>query len=110
VYLDGGIKGCEKVFLKVFVPQLEGLDGDFWADNPKGKLQEYCQAQWKRSPVYRVTRRAGPAHAAKFTVYVRSGNGMRGRGEGRSKQEAEKRAAIDLLSRLAVRAAKDPAT
>ena len=39
-YLDGGMKAARKVFNRLFVPMIDRLDGDVWADNPKGKLQE----------------------------------------------------------------------
>jgi len=99
-YLDGGMKGCGKIFRKLLVPRLEELSGDVWEHNPKGKLQEYSQKRWKKSPVYKVVDRAGPAHATLFTVSVRLENGLHAEGHGQSKQEAETRAAQGLLRKL----------
>jgi len=99
-YLDGGMKGCRKVFRKLFVPRLDELSGDIWANNPKGKLQEYSQRYWKKSPVYKVVNRAGPAHATLFTVEVSLENGLRATGHGQSKQDAETTAARSLLREL----------
>ena len=99
-YLDGGMKGCRKVFGKLFVPRLEELSGDIWAQNPKGRLQEYSQRCWKKSPVYEVLERSGPAHATLFKVAVSVSDGSQGVGHGQSKQEAEARAAKDLLGKL----------
>jgi len=100
-FVDGGMRACEKIFKRVFVPRLEALSGDVWAHNPKGKLQEYSQRRWKCGPTYRVLKREGPAHATVFRVEVRIGDGTRAAARGQSKQEAETRAASKLLEHLA---------
>jgi len=79
---------------------LEGLSGDAWGDNPKGRLQDFCQRRWKRSPAYRVLRNDGPAHAQVFVTEVVLGDGTRGTGTGRTKQDSEKSAAVDALRRV----------
>lgn len=99
-YLDGGMKAVGKIFAKLFIPQLDNLSGDVWADNPKGRLQEYAQRRWKRSPQYRVIRADGPAHAAVFTVEATVAGHLRETGKARNKQDAESRAATALLERL----------
>ncbi|MFC1498698.1 ribonuclease III [Verrucomicrobiota bacterium] len=100
-YMDGGIKAVEKMFKKMFVPYMKTLSRDVWAGNPKGKLQEYCQRKWKKSPCYRMIKKEGPAHDSLFTVEVVLGDGVKERGEGRNKREAEMRAAKNALNRLA---------
>lgn len=97
VYLDSGLKGLTKVFKKIFVPLVRELSDDVWEENPKGRLQEYAQARWKKSPVYRMVKTVGPAHAAVFTVEVRINGKVWGTGIGRSKQDAERRAALAAL-------------
>jgi ribonuclease III len=92
-YIDGGVRAVEKVFNKVFAPQIAALSGDVWDTNPKGRLQEQSQRLWKTSPQYRTVRQEGPAHAAVFTAEVLVGGHVRGTGQGSSKQEAEKQAA-----------------
>jgi len=99
-YLDGGMKAVLKIFSKLFVPMLGKLSGDVWAGNPKGKLQEYSQKKWKNSPHYRIVSKEGPPHAVLFTVEVELADGSVGMGKGRNKQEAEARAAVDVLSCL----------
>lgn len=100
-YQDGGMKAVDSLFRKIFLPLFHRLEGDVWADNPKGKLQEYAQRVWRGSPHYHVVRRDGPAHAMTFTVEVTVGEGKTGVGRGRNKHEAECEAAVDLLSNLA---------
>jgi ribonuclease-3 len=100
VYLDGGAKGCQKVFNKLFVPRIEALSGDVWASNPKGKLQEYAQRRWKASPRYRTVHQDGPAHAMVFTAEAIVGGRPVGTGRGTNKQEAEMQAAHTALTQL----------
>ncbi len=96
-YLDGGLKAADKVFQKVFVPVIENLSGDVWAHNPKGKLQEVAQRKWGKGPLYRIAGKSGPAHAATFTVEVLLDGSVKGVGRGRNKQQAEARAAENVL-------------
>jgi ribonuclease III len=102
-YLDGGIRACAKMFDALFLPITRTMDQDVWASNPKGKLQELCQRRWRSGPRYRTLRCEGPAHAAMFTAEVTAENGARGTGTGSNKQEAETRAAADLLKHLHLR-------
>jgi ribonuclease-3 len=100
-YLDGGMKAVERIFRKIFLPLFHRLEGDIWADNPKGKLQEYAQRVTKSGPRYQIIQRDGPPHAMTFTIQVTVGDGKHGIGHGRSKHEAERNAAVDLLRALA---------
>lgn len=100
VYLDGGLKSAEKVFRKLCGSELKGLNTDAWKGNPKGKLQELTQRRLKTSPEYRVVDKDGPAHASVFTVEVEISDGTRVTSKGRSKREAETRAAAKMLDKL----------
>lgn len=102
-YIDGGIKAAQKIFKKLFIPCIEGLSGDVWEGNPKGKLQEYSQRTWRAGPRYRVRNTAGPAHATTFTVEVTLHDGTCAVGSGQSKQQAERQAARNALHKLRVR-------
>ena len=93
IYIDGGLKGVQKVFDKFFPALIGGLGDNLWAANPKGELQEYSQAKWKCSPLYRLIGESGPAHKSVFTVEVDVNGTLAGHGVGSSKQEAERNAA-----------------
>lgn len=101
-YFDGGLKALQKIFKKLFIPRIESLTGDVWADNPKGRLQEYAQRKWKTGPRYRFVEKHGPPHAAVFTVAVDLPGGTCGIGTGSSKREAETHAAMQALCKLNV--------
>ena len=101
IYLGGGVRAAKAFLKKHLFSRLEcSEDSGIWLDNPKGELQERCQAIWRTNPVYRVIHRDGPAHAFIYTVEVRSGDGSTARGSGKSKQSAEKSAAEKMLKLL----------
>jgi len=99
-YLDGGVKAVNKIFKKVFIPEIDSLSGDVWAGNPKGELQEFTQRRWKYSPQYRVAEREGPAHQVTFVVEVLLPDKSRVKGRGPNKQDAEADAAAKALKKL----------
>ena len=68
--------------------------------HPKSDLQEYLQAR-ALNPIYRLVVEEGPPHDRTFTSAVLVDDEEIGRGVGRSKKEAEMRAAEEALSRLA---------
>jgi len=69
----------------------------------KTLLQEAAQSRFKVAPRYHVVHESGPDHLKTFCVEVEvAGEGL-GRGEGRSKKDAEQAAAHEGLDRLAQR-------
>ncbi|GAB4249052.1 MULTISPECIES: ribonuclease III family protein [Deferrisoma] len=100
IYLDGGFDLAREFVDAVFRPLLEaegpgGLDRDF-----KTRLQEHCQGRYGTAPTYRLVGEWGPDHDKTFEVEIRLGNRVLGRGRGRSKKEAEQRAAQGALDVL----------
>jgi len=77
---------------------LQSLEGK--ADNYKSMLMEYLQAQNEPLPEYRVTGEDGPAHDKTFTVAVDIKGGLSAEGAGKSKKEAEQKAAEKALRQL----------
>jgi ribonuclease-3 len=92
IYLQHGIEGVREVILRVFGPILDaaptlgaGLD---W----KTSLQELTAARGLGTPSYLVTS-TGPDHEREFTAVVVVMDAEYGTGVGRSKKEAEQKAA-----------------
>jgi ribonuclease-3 len=92
VYLQHGIDTARKVILHLFGNLLDtaptlgaGLD---W----KTSLQELCASKGLGPPSYVVTS-TGPDHDKQFTASVVVGEAQYGTGVGRSKKEAEQKAA-----------------
>ena len=62
--------------------------------NPKGQLQELVQANRPQDKIrYKLEKESGPPHLRKFRIKVTIGADEFGRGEGKSKKEAEEAAA-----------------
>lgn len=67
----------------------------------KNRFQEWVQANLKKTPPkYKTVKADGPDHAPEFISKVYVEDKVFGEGIGRSKKDAEKRAADDALARL----------
>jgi ribonuclease-3 len=83
-------------------PVIAGIQHDA-QNNFKGVLQELTQSRFRRTPVYRTVRESGPQHDKTFVAEARLGWRRLGRGEGRSKKEAEQAAAQVAVEKLLAR-------
>ena len=101
VWLDGGMDAARAMFERAWTEELAAPAAPRLA-NPKSALQEWSQGQGRPLPVYEVVERKGSDHAPTFTVQV-SIEGLEPlTARGRSRQEAEKVAAVALLKREGV--------
>jgi len=100
VYLDGGFEEAFRVVKELFDDAVRGM-AKTWSDRDfKTRLQEYTQARFKEVPQYKVVQERGPEHDKIFQVVVTARGRIWGRGSGRSKKEAEQRAAEEALRKL----------
>ena len=100
IFLDRGPVVTRKFVLKLMSKKIgkvlsQGVEADY-----KSKLQELMQAKRQLKPKYRVIEAVGPAHERRFTVEVRVGDSIMGRGSGKSKKSAETEAARMALNQL----------
>lgn len=98
IYLDQGLEAARSLFEQVVIPCVKNHNvflGDY-----KSKLQELVQTT-KESLEYRVVNESGPAHDRVFEVEVIIGDIVYGRGIGKSKKEAEQKAAMDAYNKQA---------
>lgn len=100
LFLDQGIKKVEIFLLDVLLPQASDFVRKQTFKDPKSLLQEHVQSQKLSSPTYKVLTEEGPAHARLFTVGVFVKNAIMGEGQGKSKQEAEEKAARVALEKI----------
>ncbi|MCL5970194.1 MAG: ribonuclease III [Patescibacteria group bacterium] len=100
LFLDQGINVVSEFLNKVLIPKAELYVKNKAFKDPKSLLQEKIQSQQKNSPVYKVINEQGPAHAKIFTVGVYIDKTLIGKGNGKSKQEAEESAAKEGLKFL----------
>ena len=100
IFLDRGLKVTRKFILKLMAKKMgralsQGVEADY-----KTKLQETVQAKRQLKPRYKVIEAVGPAHDRRFTVEVRVGEDIIGRGSGKNKKAAETEAARVALDQL----------
>lgn len=92
VYLDGGWEPAQKIVLHLFAERIEAAAHRPGIEDFKTRLQELAARMGEELPDYHVDDE-GPDHQKRFFAAVRIGGCERGRGEGRSKKEAEQAAA-----------------
>jgi ribonuclease III len=97
VYLSSGLKNAESFIQKHMEKTLEGVRQGTKGQDYKSQLQELTQRRWRDIPRYEIFGERGPEHKRLFECRVHSGGRMLGQGKGRSKKEAEQRAAEDAL-------------
>ncbi len=100
-WFDGGIDAARAVFDRTWADELAAPPRKSLT-NPKSALQEWALAHAKPLPVYRIVERKGSDHAPTFTVEVSVAGHPPLTAQGRSRQDAEKAAAIGLLQREGV--------
>ncbi|MBQ9337002.1 MAG: ribonuclease III [Lentisphaeria bacterium] len=100
IYLDGGYEAAEKFILEIFHRNIEDPLSLLATINPKGVLQEYSQAEFSRTPVYKTVRVTGPQHNPSFEVAVFLGEELLGQGTAQSRKNAEQAAAAAALDVL----------
>jgi ribonuclease III len=97
VYLDGGYAAAFDVVTRLFVPRIEAQEEPPGFTDFKTRLQERAQALRRQTPIYTVTAEYGPDHDKLFEVVVSVGGRIYARQGGKSKKEAEQRAAAAAL-------------
>lgn len=98
VFLDGGYDVCNTI-IKRYFGEIETLTDDMNPKDYKSLLQERFQKDGMGLPKYEVTEASGPDHDRVFSVSVFVDGRQWGRGNGRSKKEAEQQAARDALEK-----------
>ena len=89
MYQDSDFVTVRRVVLTESREFLEELEIDPSDNNPKGRLQELLQSISPVSPAYSIVHQSGPEHQKAFISKVVWEGRELGRGEGRSKKEAE---------------------
>lgn len=100
LYLDQGLEVVQRFLLPYLEPLAHKIASKRLFKDPKSLFQELAQAQNGITPSYRLVSQEGPSHKREFTVEALLGEEVAGRGQGRSKQAAEREAArVALLNR-----------
>jgi len=102
IFLDQGSTTTRDFVLRSLDKELDrvlsqGIEADY-----KSQLQELIQSRQQQTPTYNVIEAGGPDHDRTFTVEVRLGDTVLGRGAGKSKKVAEAEAARSALDQLSI--------
>jgi ribonuclease-3 len=106
VYLDRGVEAAVALVERLFGPLMHAAAQDGAALDWKTALQELSAVRGLGVPDYRLDE-SGPDHAKRFVAVVHVGGQPQGQGDGRSKKEAEQRAAEAAFGALSAGAAHD---
>ncbi len=93
IYLDSGIEKVSSFIKNYILNNLEEIIEKELYKDFKSKMQERSQEVFSITPTYQVIIEEGPDHNKKFRVGVYLGKLLVSEGEGKSKQEAEQKAA-----------------
>lgn len=94
IYLDGGFDEAKKVIQNLFAEKIKNLGEEAnYRRDYKTRLQEEIQKIVAQTPTYVVETEIGPPHDKTFEISVRLGNRVLGRGQGKTKKQAEQAAA-----------------
>ncbi len=100
IYLDAGYESAARFVKNIIEEQTDFQDLTETMDNYKSLLLEFAQAHKLTIPRYEVVEETGPGHDKTFLVKVVVDDRDMGTGKGKSKKEAEQRAAKAALDSL----------
>lgn len=100
IFLDQGSAITKDFVLGLLNKELQKIVSQGVMTDYKSQLQEVIQFRQQQTPAYHLVEAMGPAHDRRFTVEVRVGNILLGRGSGKSKKVAETEAARAALEQL----------
>lgn len=98
IYLDSNFITIKEIINRIWQPFIDSMHEI--PQDPKSKLQEILQKNGLALPKYELIKSEGPQHMLKFTICLKAENFEPVTGEGYSKQQAEKNAAIELLKQM----------
>ncbi len=102
IYIDSGFGAARNVILRTFGPSIDRADAEQAQGNYKSLLQQYAQQQLNTTPVYELLDEKGPDHDKCFESQVVVADRHFSSAWGRSKKEAEQKAAFNALVELDV--------
>lgn len=100
IYLDSGIENCRTFILKFLGADLEKINSGHYSRDYKTLLQEVVQKKPDQKIQYQLEDATGPDHNKVFTISVIINGEKMGIGIGKSKKEAEQKAAREALQKM----------
>ncbi|MBN1830594.1 MAG: ribonuclease III [Deltaproteobacteria bacterium] len=93
LYLDAGFEKTKEIIRRLFLPLLGEIETEKAVNDYKSRLQEYTQEAYKTRPEYVLVAESGPPHDKTFRVAIQLQGKTMAVDEGKSKKEAEQKAA-----------------
>jgi ribonuclease-3 len=100
IYLDGGLQETKTFIHRWFIETIENILTHQLTFDYKTDFQEECQRIFEVLPEYRLVKSSGPDHDKSFEIHLVVKGKVWGIGVGKSKKEAEQKAAKEGLSRI----------
>jgi ribonuclease-3 len=100
IYLDGGLEVARAFILKQLGPEIEEAAESAVGGNVKSQLQQVAQREMNATPQYVLLDEKGPDHSKCFKVAAVIGRYTHAGAWGRTKKEAEQRAAMNALAEI----------
>jgi ribonuclease-3 len=100
MYLDGGLRNTRTFILKSLKRKIHTLIEKNLVFDFKTHFQENVQEKFSVLPKYRIKKEEGPEHMKTFEVEVFINTDLYGTGRGKSKKEAEQKAARQGLRKI----------
>ncbi len=97
LYLDAGFDRTKEIIHGLFLPLIQELESENMNYDYKSIFQEYTQEAYKSLPEYIITEETGLAHDKTFKVALLLNGKLISEGKGKSKKEAEQRAAKEAF-------------
>lgn len=96
MYLDGGLEPCRKLVREELLNRAPAVP----VRDAKSRLQEVLQGRGAPAPEYRIVNESGPEHHKTFVSEVLVEGRSAATGTGRTKKQAEQKAAEAALERI----------
>jgi ribonuclease III len=100
IYLDGGLEAVREFILRYVGPEIEQVAEAAHAGNYKSLLQQVSQREFSATPSYPLLDEKGPDHSKCFKVAAVVGRYHYPAAWGRTKKEAEQKAAMNALAQI----------
>lgn len=100
IYLDAGLAITKDISIALLEACHPKIDLDSLSKDYKTTLQELTQATYGVTPSYEVIGSSGPDHKKEFEIAIVLNDKTLARAKGKSKKEAQQRAAKDALKEL----------
>lgn len=100
LYFDQGISAVDTILREVLVPCLKHPEKVGFVHDYKTLLQEYVQADDRKTVQYKLVEETGPSNAPTFLMHAIVDGLVLGIGKGSSKKQAEQAAAKDAFEKM----------